>query len=91
MRALIKAGADVNVRNSNGDTPLLESCFFGKKGAIKVLLAAGADVNAKDKHGKRPIQIAKKWIREKEPRNEIITLLQSAKAIKKPKRKKKKK
>ncbi|MBR5609337.1 MAG: ankyrin repeat domain-containing protein [Elusimicrobiaceae bacterium] len=91
MRVLIKAGANVNVKDSNGGTPLLEACFLGEKEAIKVLLVAGADINAKDNHGKGPIQIAKEWIGEKEPRTEIITLLQSVRAIKKPKQKRKKK
>lgn len=43
IRALIDAGVNVNVRNSNGFTPLMIAVYDQKIEIIKMLLAAGAD------------------------------------------------
>lgn len=52
MNALVDAGADVNARDTYGDTPLhlTESrlCF-------EILLRAGADVNARNVYGQTPL------------------------------------
>ncbi|KAL2672549.1 hypothetical protein Neosp_013261 [[Neocosmospora] mangrovei] len=57
---LLKAGADINIRNSNGQTPLLISLggidfryLYGPycMDATKMLIEAGADVNASDDKG----------------------------------------
>jgi hypothetical protein len=52
---LIKAGADPNFKNPEGETPLMEAARSGKVDAAKRLLDAGADVNAKEGLG-RPIR-----------------------------------
>ena len=45
----MKAGADVNARNTNGTTPLHKAVRFAEReGVIAALLNAGADVNAKE-------------------------------------------
>ncbi len=49
--ALLKAGAEVNFRNPNGETPLMAAARSGKVDAAKALLAAGADINAKENWG----------------------------------------
>ena len=49
---LLKAGADVNAKDTNGVTPLMHaagSCTNPE--TIAVLLKAGADIHAKDKLG----------------------------------------
>ncbi len=46
IRRLIKAGADVNVRNKFGVTPLIMALQNGHAVVVKLLLAAEADVNA---------------------------------------------
>ena len=51
IRRLIKDGADVNVRNKFGVTPLIMASLLGHTDVVKLLLAAGADVNAKANKG----------------------------------------
>jgi ankyrin repeat protein len=52
IAALVRAGADVNARDENGDTAL-HSTIDGE--LAKALIAAGADVNAKDNDGDTPL------------------------------------
>lgn len=55
VSALIKAGADVNIKNKGGFTPL----HYAKSSSIaNALIKAGADVNAKDKDGASPLYSA---------------------------------
>ena len=49
--ALLKAGADPNTKNPEGETPLMAAARSGKMDAAKRLLDAGADVNAKEGWG----------------------------------------
>jgi ankyrin repeat protein len=46
MEPLIKGGADVNARTSNGTTPLMFAAASGHLDAVTTLLDHGADVNA---------------------------------------------
>jgi ankyrin repeat protein len=46
VRSLIEAGADVNLRDSDGRTPLWSAATFSHLGTIEVLVAAGAEPNA---------------------------------------------
>lgn len=49
IKALISAGADVNVRpGGNDDPPLVYAVWEGNKDVAKMLIDAGADVNYKD-------------------------------------------
>jgi len=75
VKTLITAGADVNARNNNGETPLHCAVYEGshKKEAIKILIAAGADVNMKGNDGITPLQMA---IKEDNP--EIAEILREA-------------
>ena len=45
IKRLIKEGADVNSKNSEGETPLHVSGIWGKVEPLQLLLAAGAKVN----------------------------------------------
>lgn len=49
--ALITAGADVNVKGPDGNTPLLSAVGWGNTAVVRVLLAHGADVNARGPNG----------------------------------------
>jgi ankyrin repeat protein len=55
---LIAAGADVNVRNAKGETPLMLATGRPNIEAVRALLVAGADVNAKAKNGHTALDIA---------------------------------
>ena len=68
IKFLISKGADVNARDSEGQTPLhyeLHYASYGsmaaKKGSIEIvkfLVSQGADVNAKGKDGETPLLVA---------------------------------
>jgi ankyrin repeat protein len=49
INKLASQGADVNVRDRNGRTPLIVAAFAKQREAIRALAAAGADVNALDR------------------------------------------
>jgi ankyrin repeat protein len=52
VRQLVQAGADMNARDNNGNTPLHETFLTD---VIEELLKLGADVNARNKDGETPI------------------------------------
>ncbi len=51
VRQLLKSGADINIRDSHGATPLLYAAEVGSVALMRELLTAGADVNAKTTFG----------------------------------------
>lgn len=62
VRALLKAGADVNAKFKDGSTVLMwASCGGGRTGCVKPLIAAGADVNVKNKDGDTALIWAAGW------------------------------
>jgi ankyrin repeat protein len=50
---LVAAGANVNLKNDQGQTPIFSACWDGS--AVALLAQAGADLNAKDKFGQTPL------------------------------------
>ena len=54
---LLAGGADVNVKDDGGDTPLHAGAYEGDKDVAALLLARGADINAKDKKGATPLHL----------------------------------
>ena len=48
LRELIAGGADVNVQDEKGYTPLIIACYNGQLEAARLLLDSGADVDAQD-------------------------------------------
>ena len=71
--ALIKAGADVNVKDKYGFTALMGSAGNGQTEAVKALIEAKADVNAKDKLGNTALIVAVRYNYTK-----MVHLLKSA-------------
>merc|ERR1711933_399701 len=55
---LLSMGADVNLANGSGYTPLHNACGSGELGGIKILLGARADLNLKSKAGAAPVHTA---------------------------------
>lgn len=70
LRALLKAGADPNVRDADGMTPLVCTAFKGSLDRTAILLDGGADPNGQDILGMTPLHAA-----AFEGRLEIIRLL----------------
>jgi ankyrin repeat protein len=48
IKDLLSNGAEVDIRDKNGMTPLLLAARKGNREIVKLLLAHGADVNAQD-------------------------------------------
>lgn len=51
IKALIEAGADVNVRGRYGNTPLMLALWYKRRDIVPQLLAHGANVFVKDDYG----------------------------------------
>ncbi len=54
----IKAGTDVNSKDSQGWTPLHLAAMNGHVEVVKALIGAGADLNARGQRGQTPIIVA---------------------------------
>ena len=56
IELLLNAGADIDARDTSGDTPLHEACQGSKDPQVfRALLQAGADPNARDNDGSTPL------------------------------------
>lgn len=55
VAALLNKGADVNARNSMGNTPLFRAVFMADVDSVRLLLDAGADVNVANFRGQVPL------------------------------------
>ncbi len=58
VEQLIKKGANVNVKDSDGVSPLAYAMHHGTAEQVKMLVDAGADVHATDKFGLMPLDYA---------------------------------
>ncbi|HEV2601497.1 MAG TPA: ankyrin repeat domain-containing protein [Candidatus Babeliales bacterium] len=71
IKKLLARGADLNAKNQQGITPLMEAAMIGRLDVAQFLVSAGADIDIKDKYGKTALEIAES-IKSKE----IATYLQ---------------
>ena len=55
---LLKNGAQVNVQDENGQTPLHDSAFACHEDMVKLLVENGADTTIKNNEGKTPMDLA---------------------------------
>jgi ankyrin repeat protein len=51
VSSLVEHGADLNIQNFNGESPLHLACSFGHKEVAKFLLEHGAQTNRKTLEG----------------------------------------
>ncbi len=72
---MLAAGADVNVRNRDGETPLLQWALTGKLDLLRCYVEAGADLNATDNNGRTALH---RLIERDPPEVEAIALLVDA-------------
>ncbi len=79
LRVLLALGADANLTNQIGTTPLMFAVLSGHEEAVRALVKAGANVNAIDLKGDSALSLAKS-----SHRDNLIPLLRSRRAIKRP-------
>lgn len=58
VELLIKGGANVNIENHFGDSPLLQAVYRGNHGLVEMLIKHGADLNHRNRFGDTPLQEA---------------------------------
>lgn len=74
VEALVKRGANVNMKDLEGETPLMFAVRFSSNEVVKTLIDAGADANAKNKKGESVLAIAE-MSRDNMWQREIVFLL----------------
>lgn len=55
VKGALRHGADINLRNSSGKTPLHIAIYVGEYDVVEYLLNEGADIHAKDDSGDTPL------------------------------------
>ena len=50
VKLLLDAGIEINARDQNGTTALMNAALQGQTQVVKLLIERGADVNLRDKH-----------------------------------------
>ncbi len=58
LKLLLKAGGDINAKDSRGLSPLHEAARWGWNDVVTFLVQNGADLNAKDNRGNTPVDSA---------------------------------
>ena len=72
---LVKAGADINIADDRGRTPINNAAEFGNDDCVALLVAYDADINIADNDGNTPMKRALKKDHEK-----IVKLLKYVEA-----------
>ncbi|MHC1760154.1 MAG: ankyrin repeat domain-containing protein [Negativicutes bacterium] len=60
LKLLIGKGANINIADSMGNTPLITACELGKLESVKILLANGANPNQANLKAEKPMDLAMK-------------------------------
>lgn len=58
IRTLLEEGADVSLKNAEGNTPLHWACLNGQLEAVKLLIDAGASPSALNEADETPVDAA---------------------------------
>jgi ankyrin repeat protein len=61
VQALIGAGADLNLQDSNGSTALIVACMNRSEATVQTLIGAGANLNVRDNDGWTALMMAARW------------------------------
>uniref|UniRef100_A0A2I3M9E9 Fibronectin type 3 and ankyrin repeat domains protein 1 n=2 Tax=Cercopithecinae TaxID=9528 RepID=A0A2I3M9E9_PAPAN len=78
---LIDAGANVNVKDRNGKTPLMVAVLNNHEELVQLLLDKGADASVKNEFGKGVLEMARVFDRQS-----VISLLEERKKKQRPKK-----
>ena len=70
MKRLLDKGADPNVKNKQGGTPLMWAAVYGHQDAARLLLSRGADAALKDNDG----ITAAEWAARNKRENVVLLL-----------------
>jgi ankyrin repeat protein len=70
FKKILELGADINVKDKDGETPLYGASFYGRTEIVSLLLQKGADINVKDKDGETPLYGA-----SQDGNKEIVSML----------------
>ena len=78
VNTLIKAKANINLRDKDGKTALMYAAAanYADLEVVKLLIKSGADVNIKDKEGKTALDYVQDY--DDETYNEVRKILQDA-------------
>ncbi len=56
---LLDAGAQLEIADTKGETPLRRAVNCSQSGMVNLLLARGADPLTQDRHGRTPLDVAR--------------------------------
>ena len=70
VQNLLREGAEINVRDTDGLTPLQMAAIYGSEDVVNSLIGSGADVNAVDSSGNTPLH----WAAHKGHQGLVATL-----------------
>ena len=57
VQLCLQQGADINITNENGWSPLFHAVHYNQKEVVRFLLENGADTNLEDHLGRKPFQL----------------------------------
>ena len=60
LALLIEAGVDIDARDNNGETALIQAARTGNSNSVRLLLKAGANIDVKDRTGMTALKYAEK-------------------------------
>jgi ankyrin repeat protein len=80
IKALLRRGADPNLKNDLGETPLMVATTSSGPSAevVKILLAAGADPRARDNQGRTALSRLDQYAIAKTDRAKVGRIIKSA-------------